>query len=62
MRERAVTRVLAGESARSVADDVGVHLSTVYEWIKKQRYAKSRRQRDCATPDESAVSMPDLGD
>ena len=54
-------RVLAGESCQTVADAVGVHPSTVYEWIRKQRYAQLRRQRHRRTPDEAVVSMPDTG-
>ena len=34
-RSQAVERVLSGENARSVADDVGVHPSTVYQWIRR---------------------------
>ncbi|MGJ4139598.1 helix-turn-helix domain-containing protein [Corynebacterium evansiae] len=37
--------MLAGESCQTVADAIGVHPSTVYGWIRKQRYAKLRRQR-----------------
>ena len=54
-------RVLAGESCQTVADAIGVHPSTVYGWIRKQRYAKLRRQRHRRTPDEAVVSLPDTG-
>ena len=60
-RAQAVERVLAGESCQTVADAVGVHPSTVYEWIRKQRYAQLRRQRHRRTPDEAVVSMQDTG-
>ncbi|PMC70576.1 hypothetical protein CJ201_05840 [Corynebacterium aurimucosum] len=60
-RAQAVERVLAGESCQTVADAVGVHPSTVYQWIRKQRYAELRRQRHRRTPDKAAVSMPDTG-
>lgn len=36
-RENIVGRVLAGESARSVADDVGVCESTVRKWLRRYR-------------------------
>ncbi|MBD0856492.1 hypothetical protein CKF72_03900 [Corynebacterium striatum] len=60
-RAQAVERVLAGESCQTVADAIGVHPSTVYGWIRKQRYAKLRRQRHRRTPDEAVVSLPDTG-
>lgn len=60
-RAQAVERVLAGESCQTVADAIGMHPSTVYGWIRKQRYAKLRRQRHRRTPDEAVVSLPDTG-
>jgi|RhiMetdeSRZDD1v2_1073273.scaffolds.fasta_scaffold324223_2 transposase InsO family protein len=36
-RENIVVRVLAGESARAVADDVGICESTVRKWVRRYR-------------------------
>jgi transposase InsO family protein len=58
-REKIVGRVLAGESARAVADDVGVCESTVRKWVRRYQ-AEGRggfRDRSCR-PHHSPDATP----
>ena len=59
-RKQAVARVLAGESALSVARTVGVHPSTVYEWIKQARIATdgdNSGQLQCSESTDQMVTV-----
>ena len=58
-REKIVSRVLLGESARAVADDVGICESTVRKWLGRYR-AEGRaglRDRSCR-PHHSPAATP----
>lgn len=49
VRQRAVARVLAGESGHVVAADIGVHRSALYRWVNKAKkspltYRQQRKQ------------------
>ena len=64
VRDRAVAQVLAGESYRSVADAFGVHLSTVYAWVKRAKATKSGDvpgRRHGQAPAGASVSIPEQG-
>jgi transposase InsO family protein len=61
-RENIVRRVLQGESARGVADDVGVCESTVRKWMRRYR-AEGRaglRDRSCRPHRSPAATPPRL--
>lgn len=61
-REKIVARVLAGDSARTVADDVGICESTVRKWVRRY-YAEGRaglNDRSCRPHRSPAATAPAL--